>query len=409
MTTAAARWLAGGLLALTVGALAVSASFGVAIGDLTDAFGFAPVLLAFAGVGTVVASRRPGNPIGWLFLAEGLAFAVGVATDTYARYATSGSVTPPSAAWAAWLGAILGELGFLFALALLLFPDGRLPSPRWRVVAWLIVAAEALLVLMAATSSAALRAQGSAVLAAPVALIPGRLADPVVDAVQTAFLPLSLAAAAGCVVRYRRSTADERHQIKWVVYAGVLTAVALLVCGIVFGNPLGAFLVVGPLIPVAAGIAIMKYRLYDIDVVISKTIVYGSLAAFITAVYVLVVAGIGSFGPGALRRLAAGPGPVHPGHRCGGGGLPAGPGTGAAPGQPAGVRPPGHSLRGAQRVRRPDGRGLRGAGCAAPDGLCAGPGHGGRPCGGMAEGRGGVPGRRLLARGRRAGAAGGPG
>ena len=301
VTTAPARWLAGGLLALTVGALAVSASFGVAIGDLTDAFGFAPVLLAFAGVGTVVAGRRPANPIGWLFLAEGLAFAVAVATDTYARYATSGSVTPPSAAWAAWLGAILGELGFLFALALLLFPDGRLPSPRWRVVAWLIVAAEALMVLMAATSSAALRAQGSAVLAAPVALIPGRLADPVVDAVQTAFLPLSLAAAAGCVVRYRRSTADERHQIKWVVYAGVLTAVALLVCGIVFGNPLGAFLVVGPLIPIAAGIAIMKYRLYDIDVVISKTIVYGSLAAFITAVYVLVVAGIGSLGPGALR------------------------------------------------------------------------------------------------------------
>jgi signal transduction histidine kinase len=299
VTTGPARWLAGGLLALTAGALAVSAGFGVAIGDLADAFGFAPVLLAFAGVGAVVASRRPANPIGWLFLAEGLAFAVSVGTDTYATYATSGSVTPLSAAWAAWLGAILGELGFLFALALLLFPDGRLPSPRWRVVAWLIVAAEALLVLMAATSSAALRAQGSVVLAAPVALIPGHLADPVVDAVQTAFLPLSLAAAAGCVVRYRRSTADERHQIKWVVYAGVLTAVALLVCEIVFGNPLGAFLVVAPLIPVAAGIAIMKYRLYDIDAVISKTIVYGSLAAFITAVYVVVVAGIGSLGTGA--------------------------------------------------------------------------------------------------------------
>jgi hypothetical protein len=108
-------------------------------------------------------------------------------------------------------------------------------------------------------------------------------------------------------------------------------------------------------------------------------------------------------------RLAARPGPVHPGHRGGGGGLPAGQGTGAAPGQPAGVRPPGHSLRGAQRVRQPDGRGLRGAGCAAPDGLGAGPRHGGRPRGGVAEGRGGVPGRRLLARGRRAGAAGGPG
>ena len=87
MTTGPARWLRE----------RSARSFGVAIGDLTDAFGFAPVLLAFAGVGTVVASRRPANPIGWLFLAEGLAFAVGVATDTYARYATSGSVTPPAA------------------------------------------------------------------------------------------------------------------------------------------------------------------------------------------------------------------------------------------------------------------------------------------------------------------------
>ena len=138
MTTATARWLAGGLLLLTVAALAVSAGFGVAAGNLMDAFAFAPLLLAFAVVGAIVASHRPANPIGWLFLAEGLGFALGVATDTYATYATrAGAAAPPSVAWAVWLGAILGELGFLFALAILLFPDGRLPSPRWRVVAWL--------------------------------------------------------------------------------------------------------------------------------------------------------------------------------------------------------------------------------------------------------------------------------
>ena len=102
-------------------------------------------------------------------------------------------------------------------------------------------------------------------------------------------------------MRYRRATPDVRHQIKWVAYASLLTGVALLVAGIVFGNPLGALLAVGPLIPVAAGIAIFKYRLYDIDVVISKTIVYGSLAAFITLVYVVIVAGIGSLGPGFLQ------------------------------------------------------------------------------------------------------------
>jgi signal transduction histidine kinase len=302
VTTTTTRWLAGGLLLLTVAALAVSAGFGVAAGNLMDAFAFTPLLLAFAVVGVIVASHRPANPIGWLFLAEGLGFAVGVATDTYATYATrAGAPAPPSVAWAVWLGAILGELGFLFALAVLLFPDGRLPSPRWRVVAWLIVAGEALVVLTAATSSAALRAQAAAVLVSPVRLIPDSVAYPVVNVVQTAFLPLAVAAAAGLAVRYRRATPDVRHQIKWVAYASLLTAIALLISGLVLGNPLGALLTVGPLIPVAAGIAIFKYRLYDIDVVISKTIVYGSLAAFITLVYVLIVVGIGSLGSGFGR------------------------------------------------------------------------------------------------------------
>ena len=301
MTTATARWLAGGLLLLTVAALTLSAWFGVANGDLMSAFAFTPLLLAFAVVGTIVASHRPANPIGWLFLAEGLGFAVGVATDTFASHAIRAGAAPSSVAWADWLGAILGELGFLFVLAVLLFPDGRLPSRRWRVVAGLIVAGEALLVFMAVTSSAALRAEISAVRVSPVRLIPDSVADPVVNVVQTLFLPLSAAAAAGLVVRYRRATPDVRHQIKWVAYASLLTAVALLISGLVFGNPIGALLAVGPLIPIAAGIAIFKYRLYDIDVVISKTIVYGSLAAFITLVYVVIVAGLGSLGPGFLQ------------------------------------------------------------------------------------------------------------
>ena len=89
----------------------------------------------------------------------------------------------------------------MFALAVLLFPDGRPPSPRWRVVAWLIAAGEALLILMAATSSAALRAQTSAVRVSPVRLVPDGLADHVIGVVQTAFIPLCLAAAAGLAVR----------------------------------------------------------------------------------------------------------------------------------------------------------------------------------------------------------------
>jgi hypothetical protein len=401
MTTATARWLAGGLLLLTVAALTVSAWFGVANGDLMNAFAFTPLLLAFAAVGAIVASHRPANPIGWLFQAEGLGFAVGVATDALARHAITAGTAPSTVAWADWLGAIGGELGFLFVLAVLLFPDGRLPSPRWRVVAWLIIAGEALLVLMAVASSAALRAQISAVRVSPVRLIPDAVADPVVNVVQTAFLPLFVAAAAGLAVRYRRATPDVRHQIKWVAYASLLTAAAMLFCGLVFSDPLGALLGVGPLIPVAAGIAIFKYRLYDIDVVISKTIVYGSLAAFITLVYVVIVAGIGSLGSGVRAgRVAAGPGPVDPGDRGGGGGLPAGQGAGAAAGQPAGVRQAGHPLRGAQRVHRPDGRDLRHRGRPAADGPGPGRGHRRRPRGGVAEGRRRACRRGVLARGR---------
>ncbi len=301
MTHPWTRPLAWGLLAATVAALAVSAGYGVAAGDLTDAFAFAPVLLAFAGVGAIVASHRPANPVGWLFLAEGLGFAIGMATDAYARYATQAGAASPVVSWADWLGAAAGELGLLFPLALLLFPDGRLPSRRWRPVAWLLIAAEAVLVITAVTSSAALRAQSSAVLLSPVRLIPDSLADPVLNAVQIALIPLFVAAAAGCLVRYRRSPGTVRQQIKWIAYAGLVTAAGLVVFGLAFGDPLGAFLILGPLIPVAAGIAIFRYRLYDIDVVISKTIVYGSLAAFITVVYVIIVAGLGSLGSGSLH------------------------------------------------------------------------------------------------------------
>ncbi len=300
--------VAAGLLLLTVAALAAAAWFGVGGHDLADAFTFTPVLLAFAVVGAFVAGRRPRNPIGWLFLAEGLAFAAGVATSAYAADATRFGAASAVANWAEWLGAIPGELGFLFALAILVFPDGRLPSRRWRPLAWLLVLAEALLLLAAVTSGAAMHAQGSR-LHSPVALIPESITGPIVGQVQTALIPLSLAAAAGCVLRYRRSSADERHQIKWFVFAGSVTAIGLVALGLGIGDPLAAFLVLGPLIPVAAGIGIMKYRLYDIDVVISKTLVYGALAAFITGVYVLVVVVIGHLGAG-LAATGSRPGLV---------------------------------------------------------------------------------------------------
>ncbi len=299
MTHKPAGSLATALLVLTAAALAAGAGFGIAAGVVAAAVQFAPVLLAFAAVGWFIARHRPRNPIGWLFLVEALAFAVAVATSNYARYAASTHSQPAAAAWLAWLGAIPGELFYMFALVLLVFPDGRVPSPRWRPVAWVIIAAEAATVAIAMLSGAALRGQGSAV-KSPVNVIPAGIANSTLQFVQTVMIPVSVVAAAGCVSRYRHSSAEVRHQIKWFAFAGLLTAASMLVFGVAVNDPLIGFIVLGPLVPIATGIAITKYRLYDIDIVLRRTIVYAVMAAFITAVYVAIVAGIGALSSGSL-------------------------------------------------------------------------------------------------------------
>ncbi len=298
--------LATGLLIATILAMAAGASLGVAGGAPALGLEFVPVLLAFAAVGWLIAGHRARNPIGWLFLTEGLAFAIAVASAEYARFAAAAGLQLPAVPWVAWAGAITGELFFVFLIALLLFPDGRFLSAPWRLAAAAFVAAEVLMLLIAALSGAALRAQGSAV-PSPVHVIPLRTASSVVQFVQTALIPATVVAAAGCVVRYRRSSADVRHQIKWFAYAGLLTAAGMLVCGLALNNPLIAFSAFGPLIPVATGVAIMKFRLYDIDVIIRRTIVYAAMAAFITAVYVAVVVGLGSLGSGRLAGSSSRP------------------------------------------------------------------------------------------------------
>jgi signal transduction histidine kinase len=298
--------LAAALLILTAAALAAGAGFGIAAGLLASAVQYAPVLLAFAVVGWFVARHRPRNPIGWLFLVEALAFSAAVATSNYARYAASTGSHPAAAAWLAWLGAIPGELFFILALVLLVFPDGQVPSPRWRAVAWVIIADEVVTVAIAMLSGAALRGQGSTV-KSPVNLIPAGVGYSILQFLQTVMIPVSLVAAAGCVSRYRRSSAEVRHQIKWVAFAGLLTAASMLVFGVAVNNPLIGFVVLGPLVPIATGIAITKYRLYDIDIVLRRTIVYAVMAAFITAVYVAIVVGIGALSSGTLAPSGAQP------------------------------------------------------------------------------------------------------
>jgi signal transduction histidine kinase len=298
--------LAAALLVFTVAALAAGAGFGIAAHSLAAALQFAPVLLAFAVVGWLIASRRPRNPIGWLYLAEALAFSVAAATKNYARYATAANPHLPGAVWLNWGGAIAGNLFFVFALVLLFFPDGSLPSRRWRPVAGLIITAEAVLMVNSALSGAALSSQGSAIVS-PVNVISLGSANAIQQFVQTVLIPITIVAASGCVMRYRRSSADARHQIKWFAYAGLLTSACMLIFGVGVNNPLIGFNAVGPLVPIATGIAIMKYRLYDIDVVIRRTIVYAAMAAFITAVYIAIVVGIGSLSSGTLAASGSRP------------------------------------------------------------------------------------------------------
>jgi hypothetical protein len=253
MTRTPARWAAGDLLVLTVAALAVSAGFGVATGDLMDAFAFVPVLLASAGVGAVVASRRPGNQIGWLFLAEGLGAALGLADLTYAKYAVRSGAPLGTARWAAWVAVFFIEALFPLFLILLLYPDGRLPSRRWRPAVWLILAANGLLLAVAATSDVVFEGAAPAGLAAPVALIPHRIASPLVNNLEVVMLFLFLLSAAGCVVRYRRASGVVRQQIKWFAYAGIVAAVGFVAFAQVSSQPVVAFIVLVPFVPVAAG------------------------------------------------------------------------------------------------------------------------------------------------------------
>jgi MFS family permease len=285
MTTRPRPWLAlvilGGYGAsVAVGALLYHLNHS-AQRDLSGAVSNLVAYTTFTVMGSLIIARRPGQVIGWLFCAIGLSATLSVLAEEYAKYAL---VTSPeslalglAAAWASnwlWVPSVLLPTSFL----LLLFPDGQLPSRRWRPLAWL-----------AATVIA------TGMLA--IALVPGpldslpRVANPLgvdllgdaLDGVLAAVGPLYLIVTATCVaaviVRFRRSRGDERQQLKWFAYAAALILVFLLL-NVLAGGPNNLFLGVGlTLFPLATGIAVLRYRLYDIDRLINRTLVYATLTA----------------------------------------------------------------------------------------------------------------------------------
>jgi hypothetical protein len=246
---------------------------------------FALVATPFAVVGVLVASRRPRNPIGWLFLVFGVVAAFTSFGDRYAFYALvehPGSL--PGGNWVAWLSSGIWHPAFgFFVFAFLLFPNGHLPSARWRPVAW-VAAVNYLMGGVLGLLWGPLFEEFF-----PYADFPLRLQGyPIVDVAFSVFLVCNFGlialSAVSLVLRLRRAVGVERQQLKWFVYAVSLFALVAPSSVVAFGD--GRVLVVLlPLVPAAAGIAILKHRLYDIDVIINRTLVYGALTATLVAVY----------------------------------------------------------------------------------------------------------------------------
>src|SRR5688500_17388251 len=264
----------------------------------------ANLTLPFFGI--VIVSRRRENPIGWLFLVAGFTLAFTSFARSYALHALvadPGSLPGGHAlAWlATWIEPIaIAMLPWLF----LLFPTGRLPSPRWRplarvLTALLVLGPASFLVLATETWNRPFvdfeTVSGGTVLDTARVMVLGSV---------LAFVLATLASAAAVIVRFRRAVGEERLQLKWFVSTAALVAVAFCVAIFVDTAATGLFFTFTlVLLDAAIAIAMLKHRLYDIDVIIGKTVVYGVLGAFITVVYVLVVVVVGAF-IGATEGLA---------------------------------------------------------------------------------------------------------
>jgi hypothetical protein len=298
MSTSAATWLAWSLVTLSVvllvGGLALdqmtrSTAPGRPFYGPVDAAFYLATVLTFSVVGAIVASRQPRNAIGWIFCGIGLVVGLNCFTGSYAEYrlaggSAAGSLAETAAWFASWSWTLWVYVPTSFLL--LLFPDGRLPSSRWRPVAWCA-------------------ALGVISFVAGNALEPGPLEDfpqitnpygvesPILGAVAIAGGILAsasmVASAVSLIVRMRRAGRVERQQIKWLAYGGALAVGAFFASGVIYiWSPDAAISVIslGLLgVPIFTGVAIARYRLYEIDIVINRTLVYGALTAALVAVY----------------------------------------------------------------------------------------------------------------------------
>jgi len=309
-----APWILwGATLALLVATMVLT----VRNGSFSEDVPFIPiavvVLTGYATVGAVIASRFPRNPVGWLFMLAGMAFLLNGFASEYVTYMFE---TSPGSLPFGRAAALVSDTSIFFAvvpipLLFLLFPTGTLPSPRWRPVAWALFGFGGLGLVADGVRTRMLDA-GSVSIPNPLA-IEGlqRFLGPVPTVAAFGTIGAALASAAALFVRFRRARREERQQIRWVAYGAAIAMfffLALLVTGIGLGetSPLNEisfylfFLTVGLGIPLAAAVAMFRYRLYDLDIVVKKTVVAGVLATFIALVYLGVVIAV----PLAVRGTA---------------------------------------------------------------------------------------------------------
>src|SRR5918993_3993175 len=254
------------------------------------------IAIGFSTVGVMIPPRLPRqNPIGWLFCTIGLVGGIRLFAAEYAivtLLAEPGSLpsTLPGGETLAWISSWVWVLHLgLFVFLALLFPDGRPPSSRWRLSVWVIG-----VVVVAGTVSVALwpeTARGFDLINHPLGT---EVATDVINPVQTIVYALGLIAAASLLVRLRGSKGVERQQVKWFTYAVAVLATSATLAYMIsesmglmwLGRVSSVLVIVGVVgLPVAVGIAILRYHLYDIDLLINRTLVYGSLTAVLVVLY----------------------------------------------------------------------------------------------------------------------------
>ncbi len=295
----ALAWLAWGLSLASLAMLTVGAALGVGNAAPLWRQVYLAAIAANALVGGLVASRRPGNPVGWLFLGSSVAYALFSVAVQYAERGRVDGAAEPTVALAAWATSFLTipGVGLILAILPLYYPTGRLIGPRWRPIAWFSGITLVLTGLLAAIRPGELSQLPGMVNPFGIELLRPLL--PLLDIVWLVALFGTIAAAVVALVfRLRRSRGVERQQMKWLAFA-VLAWVGLVLLSSVLAALRAEWYEVPALelliglafsaIPIAAGVAVLRYRLYAIDALISRTLLYGVLTAAVLALYAGVV------------------------------------------------------------------------------------------------------------------------